>query len=266
MEYRIVIDGTYEISIGPGKLVEIEFSTGHHRIQARAGTRRSVTVGIEAAPEGIYHLTAGRISMGWRKLSIFLLLNGLVALAFAFLVLTDIKLSAHVSWLDGLFTLSSIIVLPSLHIASLIYWGSNRLYLMEVPSFDSSGQRIVGSPRAEPHHLRITIQQAMIAVALLAIFLGLGIEGSRDTKQHYFEKQVGFHEAFEGISRVNHQRQIMYAAYYEGRGRDAALFRRSAAKHLAKAEYHAAMRRKYEAAVSRRLLSVEPDPPEPISP
>ena len=46
-------------------------------------------------------------------------------------------------------------------------------------------------------------------------------------------------------------------------GLDPTSLRQSAARATARADYHAAMKRKYEEAAARRRLSVEPDPPEP---
>jgi hypothetical protein len=42
--------------------------------------------------------------------------------------------------------------------------------------------------------------------------------------------------------------------------------RQAAAKWAAVADYHGTLKRKYEHAAARRLLSVEPDPPEPSVP
>ncbi len=267
-EYRIVIDDKYVTSIGTGKSAEIELSTGHHLIQIRAGFRRSVPAGIEAAPEGVYHLTVGPNSLNWRKKTLFLVLNGLVVCAIAFLVETDrdlTKPSGSLSWVNVILLLC-ILLLSLLLTVSLTFWWINFLYLIEIKYFVSRDKKIVDSFWTKSLRFRVSIRQTMFAVALLAVMLSLGIEETRNTKQDDFRKQASAHESLEGISRKALQRQIQTALYYEGQGWDSTLFRQAAAKSSAKAEYHAAMRRKYEGAASDRLLSIEPDPPEPIAP
>ena len=64
-------------------------------------------------------------------------------------------------------------------------------------------------------------------------------------------------------SGVTERQQAWMVADWQKRGRDASSYRQAAARAKARADYHAAMKRKYEEAAARHWFSVEADPPQP---
>jgi hypothetical protein len=103
----------------------------------------------------------------------------------------------------------------------------------------------------------------MIAVAIVALLLGAGVEWMRFTRRGFFEAKASYHSQFEDQFRGFERDFIRMAGGSQATNPNANPFQQSAARAAAVADYHAAMRRKYEEAAARRAFSVEPDPPAP---
>ncbi len=157
-------------------------------------------------------------------------------------------------------------ILPLLAQTALVVFWPHRFIepLQEDPGPRSDGPADRRVHAGEPASgMRITIRQMMIAVAVLAVYLGVSIEWVRRQRSGHFQSRASLHANLETIVRSSEQQQAQTAADWQKRGRDASSFRQAAARAKARADYHAAMKRKYEDAAARRRFSVEPDPPEP---
>jgi hypothetical protein len=153
--------------------------------------------------------------------------------------------------------------LPSLlYVAVMVIWRKHIVYLEEIPDPDANA-RPFERPPAEPGRMRITIRQMMIAVALVAILFGAVVEWGRYTRRDYFRNKASVHASFEPIYRKLEQDMYKHAVALEKTNASMIMPRQIAAKAGAVADYHAAMRHKYEEAASHRVFSVEPDPPAP---
>ena len=104
----------------------------------------------------------------------------------------------------------------------------------------------------------------MIAVAVLAVLLGAGIEGARMFSRSRFQIRADYHARAVEIFQEDEQKKIKLAVNWEKRGLDASIFRQAAAKTAKVVKYHAAMKQKYEEAAARRDGS--PSSPIPRSP
>jgi hypothetical protein len=114
--------------------------------------------------------------------------------------------------------------------------------------------------------LRFTVRRMLIAVAIVAILCGGGVQIRRAIA---FSQLASSHTSF-GLfwhSQEQWHRQFARSILESDRPRlsenDAAEQTEQAEKSKVLADYHAAMKAKYEAAARRPWLSVEPDPPRP---
>jgi hypothetical protein len=148
----------------------------------------------------------------------------------------------------------------------MLYLGlmwDHRLALCEVPSSDLTDDEVAELLRAYPFHLQMTIRQVMIAVAFLSITFGASLDSFRSRYAESFRYRARFHALEEAKFRESELRWIQSDIEMERGGFGRGHFSDEAAKSAAWANYHAAMRRKYEQAASRPAFSVEPDPPYP---
>lgn len=91
----------------------------------------------------------------------------------------------------------------------------------------------------------------MIAVALLAVLLGIEVRQWRSARDGYDQAEAHKHRIFEESERKA-------AEFHRASTNPAA-----SAMFAARADYHAPMAKKYEDAAARDLTTVEPDPPQP---
>jgi hypothetical protein len=125
--------------------------------------------------------------------------------------------------------------------------------------------------------MRFTVRRLMIAVAVVAILLAVGLE-ARWMHQKYqgytrraflhaygesmysewvareIKSEAGYRSMVEKYGQTGFEVHLLHLADLNGR---------NAAKHTLWAEYHTRMKVKYEAAMRRPWLPVEPDPPRP---
>lgn len=103
----------------------------------------------------------------------------------------------------------------------------------------------------------------MIAVAIVAILVWTGLNLELLERRASFQRRAEFHARMEQLCRESAAGEIQDAVRLEETGQNAATFRQLGSRSTAKADYHAAMKQKYEQAVSQRSLFVDPDPPPP---
>ena len=162
---------------GVGK-VEIPLPPGRHEVTVRAGFVGSQPVGIEAGPGEVYHLKVANNMAFWRRerLLVFILVI-LAPLAIQFINIACGRLFSdriEMGWLNRF--MIPMVTLPSLVLFAFMgVWRDHLLALEEVPPLDPAAGRVM-LPEVPPLRLRITIRGMMIAVAVLAIILGGGIE------------------------------------------------------------------------------------------
>ncbi|HKI20232.1 MAG TPA: hypothetical protein VKA15_20245 [Isosphaeraceae bacterium] len=286
-EYRILIDGNQVGSIGPGQTVQFDLPPGHHELTARIGWCGSQRVGIEGGPDGAYHLTVGR---DWRFQHLLRTIQLVIFLPLPVLTLFLSVDSQRLTFALGNGWFSTLIVpiaiLPSVFgLARLAFWWDRTLCFQETRSQFLPDDQTPELPLKQPRCVRITIRGMMIAVAVVAVVLWAGIGWVQQGRRSHLRRQAELHASVEAIWRREEQAQNRQLAdllerrkQIAGLVRDAASnalldldriaasARDSAAKHSARADYHDAMRRKYEHAIAERSFSVEPDPPPPRFP
>ena len=101
----------------------------------------------------------------------------------------------------------------------------------------------------------------MIVVAILAIYLGAATEWSRREREGIFQSKARMHADLEKRFREEEREDISTVTDWEKKGWDGSLHRKFAARDAARADYHAAMKRKYEEAASRAGSSLNPTRP-----
>ncbi len=151
-----------------------------------------------------------------------------------------------------------------LHFASLIIWRDRLLYIEEIRDLGPTS-RPAALPAEPSLPVRLTIRGMMIAVAILALLFWATIEWGRYTRHQFFRQRAISHGILTDTFRKSEQEFLRTARSSESAGQKSSviLIRQFATRAAAKADYHAAMKRKYEEAIERRRLFVEPDPPEP---
>jgi hypothetical protein len=148
----------------------------------------------------------------------------------------------------------------------MVFLRDRYLALAKLPSREWSGPRQVEFLTSQPLRVRVTIGRSMIAVAIVAVVLGVATGLVRQRSATDFLNRASLHATHERAARVREFSATQSAILMERRGHDARVDWQVAARAKANAEYRAAMRDKYETAASRHWFFVEPDPPEPRMP
>jgi hypothetical protein len=161
----------------------------------------------------------------------------------------------------GAVFLPAIVCLPG-----FVFRRNHVLCLTQIPGGDLADEQIAQYLRTHPLRLRITTGKTMTAVAILAIYLGIVSELASRARSQAFESLAKSHGHDHWKYLDAEQVHLQLAADTEAVGLDGSADRQAARWAAALAEYHAAMKRKYEEAAARRSLSVEPDPPKPRLP
>ena len=106
----------------------------------------------------------------------------------------------------------------------------------------------------------------MIAVAILAVVISTSASFTRYERSNYFRMRADTHASDEAMIREFERKYLSFAIDFEKAGIKNGPLHEMVAKTRAAADYHAAMRRKYEQAASQGRFYAEADPPEPIWP
>lgn len=250
--FRIRVDGRVAASVACGQSAEIRLEPGRHRITAQLEFLRSRPVEIVAGEDEVHHLRVGSSAMRRVPLWVVMSLPMLLTPAFVMLSFAGHRFFSdplEVAWFR-IFLIPMVTLPVVVQVALMILWREHFLYLEEIPAPDRA-DRPSPPPRDDPLRVRFTVRGLMVAVLVLAVLFAAGVEWARFTRGTLFQNRASRHAQLEAVYR-----EI-------GRSLSPPSARRSAARAAAKADYHAAMRHKYEEAAARHAVSVEPDPPEP---
>jgi hypothetical protein len=282
--FDIIIDGMLGTSIGLGETIDIELPTGPHQVSARVNLAGSQPVVVECAPGETHRLVefapgeTHRLAVGpdmgaTHFLRCFIMMAFLSLLGLSVWINDDtISLLSHglrggtrsfrSPWQLTLLPLVAFLVfLPPLILQCSTRYVS--ILLIELPRPDLTDEQVAKLLRAHSFRLRFTIRLMMNVVALVALAFWASFELFRDSSASVFRLHAGFHADQEAMHRKFAQRRIESGIEMEKKGFGRGHFAKEAAKWAARADYHAAMKRKYEQAVARGALSVEHDPPPP---
>jgi hypothetical protein len=262
---RILVDGRIAATVAGRWSAMIDLTPGRHQITAKRAFLSSQPVQIEAGPEGVHHLRAGsNIDRRGPLRFVFystMLVPWVALLLPSFVSGRLFSDTTEASWFT--IFLSPLAVLPSLlPFALLALWRDRILFLEEIPTSDDDARRR-SPPWSQLLHVRLTIRGLMVAVAILAILFGAGVEWMRFTRRGLYQAKASLHSQFEANFRNLQQSQERLTAEFEKKHHRASPIRQAMSKTAAMVDYHASMRRKYEEAAARRAFSVEPDPPAP---
>jgi hypothetical protein len=247
--FDLLIDGNPNASIGLGETVEVELPAGPHQVCARLPGAGSRSVLVDTAPGESRRLAVGPNVDFTRLLTWFLILDLSPMFGACIWLLIDSALlvqgikagtvSSHPGW-QGAWQMAIMVPLFILFVlCSLAFPAISRhhaLAVVDVAGPDLTVEQIAELLRERPFRVRITIRQLMIAVAISALLFWISVEVFRSTRASQFRLDASLHADLEGLFR---------------------------GQNAAKADYHAAMRRKYAQASASRAFSVGPDPSAP---
>jgi hypothetical protein len=183
--FDILLDGAPAAPIGLGQTIQIELTPGPHGLGDRFERFRCQPMVFEAAPDAAHRFAVGP-NVGFGRLfgQVSLLASlpffGLAAwfLFDAASMIRSGTMVDHLNWqMPLLFPSALLALMPEMAYLRLVR--DHALVLCEVPSPDLTDEEVAGLLRARPFHVRITIWQAMIAVALLAISFWASLQVSR---------------------------------------------------------------------------------------
>ena len=270
--YQIVVDDRLEAPILVRQTIGIELPPGHHEVAAKMGTLTSDPIQIDAVLEGSHHFEVGTRVAGWYTV-IHLLPAVLMIVMLPFL-----RSNMLVVINFGVLPAVILSFVSTFHSMYVTMRGSRLLYFKRLSGSDTPAQGGVicdvefqyadlqPFQPLKPVRVQFSVRGIMIAVAIVAVVLWLGMGHFRSLKQAQHQRTAQMHSEIEAIWRENEQRQNQLIEVMKRANGDSRFFRGSAARSAATADYHQAMRRKYERAAALGLLSVEPDPPEPPRP
>jgi hypothetical protein len=250
----IRVDDRQVASVLPGTTIEWELAPGHHEIRAGSRVYGSQPVEIQAVSAEKRWFAVGVSEHSLKMtilLSIPLILSFLLFFMFTMGPSQQGRQGTLAATSDGWFNVLELLLAMLMILAVLLQvWIMVRLRpfdLVEIADLDWSDlgwleEQIADRLRSQPNRVKIPIWQMMVAVALLALFLGAAMAWTRYQRSEYFRLQARLHADIEAVVR-------QYAP-----------------NQHARADYHAALKRKYEQAAAQGRFSVEPDPPEPTVP
>ncbi len=247
---HVFLDGRRVASLAEGMKAEIPLSPGRHDLSVRMGLIRSPVVPFECEPETRHEF--GVVFQPFIQMSFarrFVLWLALIGPYFLWLYFYPRFFPGPQQfWIDEFFTPFVFLLSFGMAMGLSIASESGRLSLE--PGLDpADGQAL--TPEITARRGRLTLRSMMIAVAVLAVLLGLGVRQWRSARNAYYREEVYRHHNYELSDRE--------AAEFHRASNNPA----TAAMFAARADYHAAMARKYEDAWARGLTTVEPDPPPP---
>jgi hypothetical protein len=269
--YQILIDSQRTGSIGPGKTVEVELPPGPHHIRARIAFLGSQPVAIDAGQDETHQLVVGpnlRYSKMWAFLCLFMIVPIFAQVAVP-LVLSRWSAPGPASFANGwqmAITFAILVFLFLVQMTFLVLTRNDALNLKEIPASDWSDRQAADFLRAQSVRVRVTVRHFMVAIAIVAISLWAGIEAARRVEHPFFQIRVQYHAQMEALCRDSQARWTRFAVEWQHAPGGAGQFQVHVARAAAKAAYHAAMKHKYEQAISEMWFSVAPDPPEPPFP
>ena len=245
--FDVLIDGKPTATIGLEETIVIDLPPGPHQVNARVTGAGSQPVLVDGAPEETLRLAVG-MNVSFHSLMSWSLILGMLPFVglVVWLLIDGYSLMGHIAsggtvsshrdlygaWKMALLVPTALLIIIPL-LAFPEFLRNHSLLLTKIPDSDVTVEQIAELLRECPFHVRISIRQLMIAVAISALSFWISLEVFRSTRALQFRFEASMHADLEGLFRSHHP---------------------------AKADYHAAMRRKYAQAAASGSFSVEPDP------
>jgi hypothetical protein len=248
--FDVVIDGNPTAKIALGDAIAMDLPPRPHQVSVRLVNAGSQSVLVDAAARATHRLAVGT-NVGLSRFTIWSLILGICPFI-ALMVWGFVGGASHLrqgasagtalpppdwrhAWKMALMVPAALtIFLPMLAITA--FQRNHAFVVTEVPSSDLTVEQIARLVRERPFRVRITVRQLMIAVAVVAVCFWMSLEVFRSTRTSQFRSRASIHARAEDM-------------FWEVDG--------------AKADYHAAMRRKYEQAAANGAMSTDPDPSAP---
>ena len=200
--YQILIDGQRAGSLGPGEKAEIELPPGHHQVRVGVAALRSSSVDVDAGPDETHCLAVGPGVRYQKLFTLSAILTVLPVLGLTLWLTSQVPRSATAVLDSGIvFFLLPAAILPLLPQMALLAFWRHLIDLRKIPGPDLTEQQIAEFLKANPLRVRITIRQMMIAVAVVAVYLGVSIESARSQRSDYFQSKARLHADLETIVR-----------------------------------------------------------------
>ncbi len=270
--FDVLIDGKAAAKIAIGETIDIELPSGPHELRVRTNRAQSRPVVVTPAPEQTVRLAVGH-GAGFRKALIgSVILSSLPFLGLVAWGALDAgalatpggrggTVSSHVYW-QMLFLTPALTLVVLVLLAFSTFLRDQALVLIEIPTTDVSDQQAAELVRALRFRVRIAIRHLMLAVAILALVFWRSLEQTRSAIGSNLRLKAGVHakseESFRGLERG--------WLDIQAKASPSALFKQQVARAAARADYHAALKRKYEHAAAEGRFFVEPNAPEPTWP
>jgi hypothetical protein len=272
--YGVLIDGRRVATIGPGETIGLSLLPGAHQVRAKFGIFGSQAIGINATPDNRLQLVAGP-GVRWQNLNLFAAIAVLpstlpILWSVAWVSLHGLEgiLAADVDWLVP-FLLSNVslsILALLFQIAAPVVLRNHAIQLIELPRSHSTELPLADILRPQPFHVRVTVGRLMIAVAILGVVVCNCASFTRHERSSFFRRKAVTHASQEAMIREVERDCLGLVVDLEKAGIKNGPLRELVAKNRARADYHAAMRRKHEQAASQGRFYVEADPPAPVWP
>ena len=269
--YSILLDGRRVATIGPGDTIGLSLSPGSHQVRAKIGIFGSQQFDIDSTSDNHRQLVVGPC-VRWQDRNLFAAIVVLLStLPFYWSVAwvsyhgIDGILAADAGWLGFLLlsNVSLLIVALLFQIIVPVVLRNHAIELIELPSVNLTELPLSDIPRPQPIHARITTGHLMIAVAILAVVFSTSASFTRYERSSHFRMKANTHASDEATFREFERRFLPVAVAFEKAELKFEPLQKLIVQYRVQADYHAAMRRKYELAASQGQLYVEADPPSP---
>ena len=238
----VLIDGNPGASLGPGEEIVIHLPLGSYQVLARIKRGESQPVVLEMVAGEARRLAVGPNLAFYRLFNWFLILvMGTAAVGAAWLVIDVAShvqtakagtISTDANWRSAwqmAMTAPSALMIVLLTVAIPALRQTHEFVVIELGDSDLTVEQIAELLRKRSSRVRITIRQLVIAVAILALWFWCSQEVFRWTRVSELQSQASLHGDLERLFR---------------------------GQNNAKADYHAAMQRKYAEAAASRSFSV----------
>lgn len=270
---QVVIDEERATPIKQGQTIAIDLPHGRHEISGLMGSLTSEPIELELGAAGHQHFEVG---VRFGDVSDYIV--GLAPLLFVYAIISTPDFPKTPALLIGWFVMMGLLFLYG-HVRPA-QRGKLCLYIKHVGESDCSASEagvachvmlqhsdLRPLPQLQPG-FRLSIRGSMVLVAVVALFLWLGVGRFRAfrTEEHWSKARM--HTEAEKNWRKEEQahREMQMVERVKKSPQAVGIHQSSAAKAAASADYHRAMRQKYERAASLGILTVDPDPPEPPAP
>jgi hypothetical protein len=242
---EVLINADRKAQIGLGDTIVMDLPPGLHQVGVRLERVGSQPILVDTASGKTQQLAVGtNVSLGKFTISC-LILGALPFFGLTIWLLIDVYFLPQAANPGIVLTdraWKTALMVPALLMLGMTMLAvgplsRNRAFVVtKVPDPHMTDEEIAELLRKLPFRVQITIRRLMIAVAISALCFWITVEAVRSTLASHFRSRANLHADMEDIFR----------------GVD-----------TKKADYHAALRRKYEQAAASRAYSLDPDPSAP---